>query len=703
MGERRSEQRVEGQGNAQAQDRSTAISQTNNYFEHVPPRPVDEEAVRNANRVLEGMPLGEVPEPDIGLPHGSRLPPFAANAAFVGRDDDLRFLARSLKGGPGLTRSPIAGISGLGGVGKTQLAGELVHRYGKFFEGGVYWLRFKDPDNVTAEIVACGSSGSAELGSDFPMLSFDDKIKRVTATWQSALPRLLIFDDCRDANLLAFWAPPSGGCRVLLTSRATFEDAALELEYVDLGVLGREESVELLRKHLNGIPADDSVLDGIAAELGDLPLALDLAGRFLVRFRATDTPDEYLTELRDAEPPALSYHESLEDEDEDGASPTHHMMSVARTFELDLRRLDATDPTDGLALKALARVAHLSPDQPILREVLVASLGLPDGDRGARRQAERAILKLTDLGLIQGEDDVRMHGLVRGVVLASVEDAQARTDVENAILARVQNRAEAGDLRAVLPLLPHLRSLANSIGSREDATAGLLCFVLGGLLSKMEQKHEEALAYTERALTILESSLGATDPTTLRALLNKGTDNKALGRLDESIEIYSRALKLTKKRCGRRHPETAYVHNNLGSELRDKAFVSRSKRYMNKARSHYMRALKIREKQRPPHPPDVAESLLNLGHLMLDARLFGLARGYLERALRLDGTTPVPPDIRAKVLRLLGLLSRDQGRLPEARSCLSESVEMYEAAFGSDHPYTKEAQNLLAQLPLPPS
>ncbi len=701
MGERQSDQQAEGQGNAQAQNHSTAISQTNYYFEHVPPRPVDAEVVRNANGVLEGMPLEDVPIPAIGLPHGSRLPPFGANTTFVGRDDDLKFLARNLRDSAETTRPPIAGISGLGGVGKTQLAGEFVHRYGTFFEGGVYWLRFADPDNVTAEIVACGSSGSAELGSDFPMLSFDDKIKRVTATWQSELPRLLIFDDCRDVELLALWAPPSGGCRVLVTSRAKFEDAALGNEFVELGVLSRQQSVKLLRNHLSDIPADDSVLDGIAAELGDLPLAVDLAGRFLVRFRVTDKPHEYLAELRDADPPTLSYHESLESEDD--ASPTHHMMSVARTFQLDLRRLDATDPIDVLALKVLARVACFSPDRPIPRRVVVAALGLPDEDRSARRRAERAILKVTELGLIQGEDDLRMHGLVCGVVLGSVEDPQSRADAENAILARVQSLAETSDFPALLPLVPHLRSLTDSVGERKDPTAGRLCFVLGGILSKMQQKHEEALSYTKRALVILEASLGPTDPTTLRALLNKGTDLKALGHLDEAIAIFRRALKATKKACGRQHPETAYVHNNLGSAMRDKAFASKRKRYLSKARSHYMQALKVREKQRPQHSPDVAESLLNLGHLMLDARLFGPARGYLERSLRLDGTPPVPPDIRAKVLRLLGLLSRDQGRLSEARSHLSQSADMYEAAFGPDHMQTKTARDLVAQLPSPPS
>lgn len=700
MGERRSEQQAEGQGNALAHDRSTAISQTNYYFEHVPPRPADGDAVRNANRTLDGMPLDDVPRPEISLPHGSRLPPFGANAVFVGRDDDLRFLARSLKGSAGSVRSPIAGISGLGGVGKTQLAGEFVYRYGKFFEGGVYWLRFSDPDNVTAEIVACGSSGSAELGSDFPMLLFDDKVKRVTATWQNELPRLLVFDGCRDINLLASWARGSGGCRVLVTSRAAFEDAAMGLKFVELDVLSREESIELLRGHLDDILADDTVLDGIAAVLGDLPLALNLAARFLVRFRASENPSEYLDELRDADPPELSYHESLEPDD--GASPTRYMTSVARTFLLDLRRLDATDPIDGLALKVLARVARLAPDRPIPRELLVASLGLPDGDRGARRQVERAILKVADLGLIQGDQDVQMHALVRGVVLESVEDLQAQEDAENAVLSRVQSLAEKSELLPLLPIIPHLRALANGVGQRTDTRAGLLHLILGGVLAKMQQGHEEALSYTERALTILETSPDSQGQENyLRALLNKGSDLKALGYLDEAIEITQRTLKLTKKTFGRRHPETAYVHNNMGSALRDKAFELRSKRHLNQARSHYVKALRIREKQRPQHPPDVAESLLNLGHLMLDVQLWKPGRGYLERAVRLGGTPPVPPDLRARALELLGSLDRDQGRLSEARSHLSESADMYEAAYGPNNRQAERVRAFSAQLPPP--
>lgn len=306
-------QHSEGGPTAQAQDHSTAFVQTNHYYEHVPPLPVDEAVVAAAVQTLKALPLDEVPRVLDELPRGSCPPSFSANAAFVGREDALGALAATLKADPEGKRPPIAGVSGLSGVGKTQVAGEFVHRFGRFFEGGVYWLNLADPDDVRAEIAACGSSGSPELGSDFPRLPFEDKVKRVTAAWQSALPRLLVFDNCEDVKLLAFWAPSVGGCRVLVTSRGKLEDASLGLDFVELDILPRNLSVELLRKLLDEIPAEESVLEGIAEELGDLPLALDLAGRFLVRFQATDRPHEYLDELRAADLSTVSYHDSMED------------------------------------------------------------------------------------------------------------------------------------------------------------------------------------------------------------------------------------------------------------------------------------------------------------------------------------------------------------------------------------------------------
>src|SRR5262249_29176755 len=54
--------------------------------------------------------------------------PFPRNANFVGRDGDLARLHSSLSGSGPVGIRP-AGLTGMGGIGKTQLAVEYVHRH----------------------------------------------------------------------------------------------------------------------------------------------------------------------------------------------------------------------------------------------------------------------------------------------------------------------------------------------------------------------------------------------------------------------------------------------------------------------------------------------------------------------------------------------------------------------------------------------
>src|SRR5262249_430789 len=161
----------------------------------------------------------------------------------------------------------------------------------------------------------------------------------VRSVWELPLPRLLIFDNCESEAWLQQWRPSSGCCRVLVTSRRAQWDPALGVTICPLGLLACSGGVELLRKFRPDLPEDDPDLAGIAAELGDLPLALHLAGSFLARYRYALTPVAYLAQLRD---PALLHHRSLR-----GAadwSPTGHDLNVGRTFALSYERLDSNDP-----------------------------------------------------------------------------------------------------------------------------------------------------------------------------------------------------------------------------------------------------------------------------------------------------------------------------------------------------------------------
>lgn len=108
---------------------------------------------------LAALPTDErAPIPTVApLPSQSRLP-FRPNPHFVGREAEARTLARAMQAGQTAAIGQTMAVSGLGGIGKTQLAVEFAHRYGGYFAGGVLWINATDPQGIAAEIVACGGA-----------------------------------------------------------------------------------------------------------------------------------------------------------------------------------------------------------------------------------------------------------------------------------------------------------------------------------------------------------------------------------------------------------------------------------------------------------------------------------------------------------------------------------------------------------------
>lgn len=423
------------------------------------------------------IPVLSIPAP-APLPPGSGMP-LSHNPLFVGREEELRELARVLKAGDTAAIGQIAAATGLGGIGKTQLAAEFVHRYGQFFAGGVFWLSFADPASVPAEVAACGGLDGMQLRPDFGTLPLDEQIQVVKAAWRKPVPRLLVFDNCEDETLLDEWRPKHGGCRVLVTSRRAEWDAALDVHALPLAVLPRVESIALLRAFRPDMAEDDKDLDAVATELGDLPLALHLAGSFLKRYQQDMTTAEYLDELRAV---AGIAHESLEGA---GISPTKHDLSVAQTFRLSFDRLDVNAATDGLALAILARTGYFAPGEAIPRNLLHATLELPSHERQAKRQVSRGVRRLVDLGLLEEEMEgaVRVHRLVAAFVQTMVLGSQVQLMVEQAVVDVARELNIQGYPVPMLAVQSHLRAITNAALQRQDEVAGALAINFGCYLS----------------------------------------------------------------------------------------------------------------------------------------------------------------------------------------------------------------------------
>jgi tetratricopeptide (TPR) repeat protein len=576
---------------------------------------------------------------------------------------------------------PCAALTGIAGAGKTQLASEFAHRYGRYFDGGVFWLGFGEPSAVAAEIAACGGAGRMDLRPDFATLSLEDRTRLVMSAWQSELPRLVIFDNCEDEDLAAQWRPPTGGSRILLTSRRRDWDPALGITCVSLETLERAESVTLLRRYRDDLLADDPAVAEIAAELGDLPLALHLAGSYLWRYRDDVTAADYSAQLRGAG--ALLSHRSLT---EGGISPTGHEQHVARSFAISYERLDRSTAPDARAAELLARAAHLAPGEVIPRELVAdaGSKGVGDA-RKDRLELTDATRRLVDLGLLLTVPGggVRLHRLVALYVRAAADVSGAREAVCARLLAIFSDLHERGLLLRATELEPHLHAVTDqALAGAHDKLTRDLCRMLG---SQLRQRGDAAASvpYLEAALACAIDLWGADAPELALDLNDLGASLMRTSALEQARECLEAAL--PRWHALGNEPNLAATLDNLGQMANDQGDSAAAEAY-------FADALAIRERVLGRLHPQTAITLTNVGQLLLQRGDLEQAIEYFERSLEARCST-LGEVHHATGISLFNLsAARHQaGDTATAKALLERALRAYRPTLGEDHPRTLNA------------
>ncbi len=645
-------------------------------------REFDAEVVKVARARFLELPTDLVPDRTVAPPRGGFHGVAAANPEFVGREEDLKTLATAVIANSPVAIGPVASAAaGIGGIGKTQLVNEFAHRYGQYFDGGVFWISFADAALVPNEIARHGGARGLDLRPDYSTLPLDAQVALVSSAWQSELPRLLIFDNCEDEDLFHAWRPPTGNSRILLTCRNTLWSAASGVSVHSVDTLPRARSIELLLKHRPEFLADDPDLDRIAEALGDLPLALHLAGGYLREYagEAFATPAAYLEEI--ARDEVLS-HPSLTG-DVDGQSPTEHDRHVGRTFLTSLRRLNPGNEIDQLALSILGRAASLAPGEPIpvdlLREQLADAGAL---DRDAVRRRRDAHNRTLRLGLLaeSGERRVQMHRLVGHYIRANFEGTRdEQIKVAEILLLRAEQINEDKRPAPMAELLPHLRHLAETAANHGMPQAARFFSAIGDHLSAIGHLKGSKVA-NERALEISEAVFGHDHPDVAIRLNGLGLVLRDLASYAQAREVFERALKIDEFAYGLDHPNVSIRLNNLG-------LVLQNLNDLVGAKAAYERALVIKEASAGPLDPSVAMCLNNLGSLLKSMEHYGAAEAVFKRAVNIaEQTLGFDHADVGMFLNNLGDLQRLQGNLVEAKQSLKRALKIDEDIFGFDHP-----------------
>ncbi len=650
--------------------------------------PIDTE-LDIARAQLQQLPSDAPPQPG-PLPTNSRMTP-VSDPLFDGRGADLQRLAAALQDGRAVV------LTGTDGIGKTRLAVEFAHRYGGHFTGGVFWLSFAVPEDVSLHVAACGGPGALDLRPDFAELALDDQVHLVLRAWQDEAFRLLVFDDCDGEDLLREWLPASGGAHVLVTSRRTEWDASLRATTLPVGPLAREDGAALLRRLRPDVAESAPGLRRIAEDLEDMPLALRLAGGFLRRYRSSLSLDSFLEQVRSRE--VLDQAAALLGEGESTAARqggmtrtrfarrrAHQSSPVARTFALAHRWLERSDPAGRPALALLARAASFAPGEPIPRPVLLDAAG-------DTRSAE-SLVRLVDLGLLEadGEGLVRLHRIMTELVRATNPNAGAQVAAEEAMIAWGRAANDAGTAEGRLLAVPHLDLAARAAAEPVDSERmAALCFELGRSLWAAGDLRR-ARAHLERALEIRQQLLGPSNHRTIAALTALGSLLQTQGDLAGAQSSLEQALEQAEATLGAEHADVAVILTNLAWTLRFQGDLAG-------ARARLERALAMSERILGPDHPETVGRLDGLGVLLREQGDLTAARGYAERAMDALERTLGPDHPRTLVaINNVGLLLREQGDLAGARTCLEHALRVSEQTLGPEHPDTATALDNMGML-----
>ncbi|MFV2099381.1 NB-ARC domain-containing protein, partial [Micromonospora sp. LOL_014] len=340
----------------------------------------------------------------------------------VGRVPQQAAWFQSRPAGAELSRAARAGrtavltqvLSGMGGVGKTQLAAEFARRLERDREVDVLvWVAASSRDAIVARYAEAARSVGAAVagdGDDEAAASrFVSWLERTSKRWLIVLDNLDSPGDAAD-----WWPPNSRNGRTVVTTRR--RDPVLDTDgrvLVDVDVFSPDDAVDYLDGAIGASGDQDDDLAALAAELGYLPLALAQAAAF-IRDRSLD-PAGYRARLADRR------KRLVELVPPDDALPDGHRATVAVTWSLSIDVADSHPPA-GLARHVLNLAAVLDPngipEAVFTTDAAVTHLADRSGRQVTADDVRDALRNLHRLSLVTHDaatGTVRVHALVQRV------------------------------------------------------------------------------------------------------------------------------------------------------------------------------------------------------------------------------------------------------------------------------------------------
>ncbi|RMZ89583.1 hypothetical protein DV736_g3190, partial [Chaetothyriales sp. CBS 134916] len=598
------------------------------------------------------------------------------------------------------TSHGIVSILGLGGVGKSRLALELIHQLKpEYSRQSYFWVEATDQLSFERDIL--------EIGKKLGIPGIEDSkadAKTLVKQWLCNVLEdrwLLVLDNADDeaiwgarsnppdqTSTLAGFLPSSINGSIIITTRSRrVANCLAGKEVIQLPTMSREEARKILTNTLEKpeTAADENLTSVLLEKLTYLPLAIIQAATYI---NMTQEPMKIYLELLNE--PEEEIIKLLSDDFGDRSRYSSAHNAVATTWLVSFNQIRKYHP---LAAKLLSFMACLH-EKNIPRSLLPEISSKKDAiDAFATLQGYSFVIRQTrDEGETRYEVLYDMHRLVYLAARNWLRREGSLCDWTKSSLRRMAELFPTRDHRHKdiwTIYLPHAERLCEDaevvdLPERYDVLEKMgLCFVVDGKYDAAVKVHTAVVQWRERGS-------GTSEERILEAYNNLGEALQWSGDLARSATYLQKAVRRQEEVLGAEHPSTLTSMANLAS-----TFWNQGR--WKEAEAQEVQVMETRSKVLGAEHPDTLTSMANLASIYWSQGQWKEAEvlevQVMETRSKVFGAEH--PDTLTSMSNLASTY-RNQGQWKEAEELNIQVMETRSKVLGAEHPSTLTSMSNLA-------
>ncbi|GAM44062.1 hypothetical protein TCE0_060f19382 [Talaromyces pinophilus] len=605
------------------------------------------------------------------------------NPNFVGRQDEIAKLEKSLTMQQGPRK---IAITGLGGVGKTQIALELAHRiWDQNQEWSIFWIPCTS--HAIIEQMFLQIASKLEL-HDVNPAEVKERVKNYLGS-ERVGKWLLILDNADDAEMwltgsdttppLEDSLPESGQGRILFTSRN--RKLAMKLapfSIISIPDVDEETASKILKKMLAYEDVRDSTISTtLLTQLAFLPLAIAQASAYIIANGINLST--YLALLQDQEQDTI---ELLSEDFRDPGRYKDIQNPVITTWLISFKQIQQQDQVAADYLSFMACIDPRNIPQSLLPQ------------ETSRKQTTDALGLLNAYSLTSSQDiNINLHRLVH----IATRNWLRRNALFNYWIQKV-----ADQMQKVFPddhhtkrrlwreYLPHALALVheNEFVIQEHNYLGLIKNIADCLSS--DGRYQEAEVLYAKLMRINQEKAGIKHPSTLVSMGSLAATYRNQGQWNEAEKLEVQVIETSKTVLGAEHPITLRSIGNLAATYRDQG-------RWNEAEKLEVQIVEIFKRVLGTEHPD---TLISMANLAATYRSQGRWNEAEKLQVRLVETFKIVlgaehPDTLTGMGNLAATY-RNQHRWNESEKLELQVMETSKKVLGAEHPNTLTSMANLA-------